>query len=86
MKSKILEAARQALAEKCWVGWKKKGMKKKGNRMVPNCVKEENEVEKGAKRIKRAAKKAKEHGDDPVKAADKVVNRLFQAKDKTLTK
>ena len=23
----------------CWDGWKKVGMKKKGNRMVPNCVK-----------------------------------------------
>ena len=30
----------------CWVGYKKVGMKKKGDRMVPNCVKEEvvNEV------------------------------------------
>ena len=30
----------------CWVGYKKVGMKKKGNRMVPDCVKEEvvNEV------------------------------------------
>tara|TARA_R100000231_G_scaffold121093_1_gene91208 strand:- start:166 stop:405 length:240 start_codon:yes stop_codon:yes gene_type:complete len=35
-----LRIARQILAEKCWVGWKKKGMKKKGNRMVPNCVKQ----------------------------------------------
>ena len=29
------------LEEACWVGYKKVGMKKKGNRMVPNCVKEE---------------------------------------------
>ena len=28
-------------AEACWKGWKKRGMKKKGDRMVPNCVKEE---------------------------------------------
>jgi len=27
--------------EACWVGYKKVGMKKKGDRMVPNCVKEE---------------------------------------------
>ena len=27
------------LREKCWDGWTKQGMKKKGNRMVPNCVK-----------------------------------------------
>ena len=23
----------------CWVGYEQKGMKKKGDRMVPNCVK-----------------------------------------------
>jgi hypothetical protein len=27
--------------EACWTGWKKKGMKKKGDRIVPNCVPEE---------------------------------------------
>ena len=26
--------------EKCWDGWKQQGMKKKGKRIVPNCVKE----------------------------------------------
>ena len=30
----------EILDEKCWVGYKQKGMKKKGGRMVPNCVKE----------------------------------------------
>ena len=30
-----------AVFEKCWDGWVKRGMKKKGNRMVPNCVKED---------------------------------------------
>jgi len=29
-----------AVNEKCWVGYKQLGMKKKGDRMVPNCVKE----------------------------------------------
>ena len=29
-----------ALAEACWKGYRAKGMKKKGNRMVPNCVPE----------------------------------------------
>ena len=28
----------EVLDEKCWVGYTQKGMKKKGNRMVPNCV------------------------------------------------
>ena len=27
------------LREKCWDGWTQQGMKKKGDRMVPNCVK-----------------------------------------------
>ena len=30
------------LDEKCWDGYRQAGMKKKGNRMVPNCVPEEN--------------------------------------------
>jgi hypothetical protein len=29
----------------CWVGYKQVGMKKKGNKMVPNCVKEEENIE-----------------------------------------
>jgi hypothetical protein len=28
----------EVLDEKCWVGYTQKGMKKKGNKMVPNCV------------------------------------------------
>ena len=31
----------KGIEEACWVGYKKVGMKKKGDRMVPNCVKEE---------------------------------------------
>ena len=31
----------KGIQEACWVGYKKVGMKKKGDRMVPNCVKEE---------------------------------------------
>lgn len=27
------------LLEKCWKGYEQKGMKKKGKKMVPNCVK-----------------------------------------------
>ena len=75
------------IAEKCWVGWKQQGLKKKGNRMVPNCVKEEIEkdaIDTDVSRITKATKKAKEHGGDPVKAADKVVARLYQAGDQKL--
>jgi len=40
----------QHIDEKCWVGYKQLGMKKKGEKMVPNCVKEEeiNEIHKQA--------------------------------------
>ena len=31
----------------CWVGYQQKGMKKKGDRMVPNCVKEDSVEESG---------------------------------------
>lgn len=31
----------QTIMEACWVGYKQVGMKKKGNKIVPNCVKEE---------------------------------------------
>ena len=33
------------VATECWKGYKKKGMKKKGDRIVPNCVPEEKEME-----------------------------------------
>jgi len=34
----------QPIDEKCWIGYKQVGMKKKGNKMVPNCVKESEEI------------------------------------------
>jgi hypothetical protein len=34
----------ESIDEACWVGYTQKGMKKKGDRMVPNCVPEENEI------------------------------------------
>jgi len=34
-------ALNESFAEACWTGYKEKGMKKKGNKMVPNCVPEE---------------------------------------------
>ena len=58
----------QAIDEKCWVGYKQVGMKKKGDKVVPNCVKEEelNEIHKQAhtpheipsKNLKNLVKKA----------------------------
>ena len=47
----IREEIQNVLDEACWRGYTQKGMKKKGNRMVPNCVPlEENELEEKKKR------------------------------------
>ena len=45
----------ESIDEACWVGYKQQGLKKKGNRMVPNCVPEEktNEALSMAQRRKR---------------------------------
>ena len=39
---------KQFVDEACWKGYKRVGMKKKGNKMVPNCVPEEAEIEEGS--------------------------------------
>ena len=36
----LFSETKQEMQEKCWTGFEQKGMKKKGNRMVPNCVRE----------------------------------------------
>ena len=36
---KFNELVNNMLLEKCWKGYQQKGMKKKGDKMVPNCVK-----------------------------------------------
>jgi len=35
--------------EKCWDGWRQQGMKKKGKKLVPNCVKEDKPTGKATK-------------------------------------
>ena len=42
-KSKKKESVEEARGT-CWVGYQQKGMKKKGDKMVPNCVKEITEI------------------------------------------
>ena len=39
----LFSETKQEMQEKCWTGFKQKGMKKKGTRMVPNCIKEDEE-------------------------------------------
>ena len=36
----LFSETKQEMQEKCWVGYRQEGMKKKGKRMVPNCVNE----------------------------------------------
>jgi hypothetical protein len=38
----------EELFEACWVGYKQVGIKKKGDKMVPNCVKEDSELDEAA--------------------------------------
>lgn len=46
LKQIIKEEFQNVLEEACWEGYKQVGMKKKGSRMVPNCVPlEENELD-----------------------------------------
>ena len=54
---------RRTFKEKCWDGYTQKGMKKKGKKVVPNCVKEEETVSEKAgekdacyKKVKASAK------------------------------
>ena len=46
---KMFGELRQELQDACWTGYKKVGMKKKGDKMVPNCVPEEMSVEDAMK-------------------------------------
>jgi len=81
MKNKIVSAARQALAEACWKGYKARGMKKKGNRMVPNCVKE-SKLDDLPTKMRLAAQKARANGEDPVEAVERVRKRFEAEADK----
>jgi hypothetical protein len=40
--------AKKKMNEACWKGYRAKGMKKKGDKLVPNCVKEEDKKGKGS--------------------------------------
>ena len=39
----------QEIGEACWKGYKQVGMKKKGKKMVPNCIPEETEIQEASK-------------------------------------
>jgi hypothetical protein len=80
----------QSIDEKCWVGYKQVGMKKKGDKVVPNCVKEEelNEIHGQAhtphevpsgdvkKLVKKAVKRIDTDADGDVDNNDKAKGEL----------
>ena len=43
----LFSTTKKEMEEDCWRGYDQKGMKKKGKRMVPNCIKEGEEGEEG---------------------------------------
>ena len=53
--------------EACWVGYKQVGLKKKGDRMVPNCVKEEISEAKEDESEKQPSVKEKTDDSDKLK-------------------
>jgi len=83
--------------EACWVGYKKVGMKKKGDKMVPNCVPES--IEEDKKKMKKAdvapdgeaehaEKKDIKEQDDPKKLENELKqkeNEIAQLKQKAET-
>ena len=85
------------ITEACWVGYKKVGMKKKGDKMVPNCVPES--IEEDKKKMKKAdvapdgdaehaEKKNIKEQDDPKKLENELKqkeNEIAQLKQKAET-
>ena len=54
-------------SEACWSGYKQVGMKKKGNRQVPNCVPEDVDLEEKKKKLTRAQRNKKMRATDRAK-------------------
>ena len=66
--------------EACWVGYKKVGMKKKGDKMVPNCVPEsvqeaKEEEEKPEEKLEKKPEDKKEKKDDTEKLKGDVAKK-----------
>ena len=61
----------EAIDEKCWDGYKRVGMKKKGKRMVPNCVPEATDIIAKAKAANQSARDANPYAKRHQDAIDK---------------
>jgi predicted kinase len=53
---KMMSEIIDEISEKCWDGYEQKGMKKKGNKIVPNCVKKEEAEERDSMTLPKIGK------------------------------
>jgi hypothetical protein len=82
-------ALNEAFDEACWTGYKAKGMKKKGNKMVPNCVPEAaNAAQQAAIAIamKKAGKKPKNEEVEHLEEKNAPTNPSLWSRAKALAK
>ena len=82
-------ALNESFAEACWTGYKEKGMKKKGNKMVPNCVPEAaNAAQQAAIAIamKKAGKKPKNEEFEYIEEKNAPTNPALWARAKSLAR
>ena len=78
--SKYTKACKDMYDEACWYGYKQVGMKKKGNKMIPDCVPEEGGAgEWGTDKLrKRYEKDTPNEQQDPVKTARANIEREIE--------
>ena len=63
--------------ESCWDGYKQVGMKKKGGKMVPNCIPEEGGAgEEGTDKLRKKYEKDTPLAETPLPALDDIIKRL----------
>ena len=67
--------------EACWDGYRQLGMKKKGDRMVPNCVPEEVELDEGSESWEAGYKRRVVKTTDP-EHKEKGMNWRIKGKDR----
>lgn len=76
-----MKSFKQHLQEKCWTGYRQQGMKKKGDRMVPNCVPEEADLEEGSETWEAGYKRRVVKTTDP-EHKEKGMNWRIKGKDR----
>jgi hypothetical protein len=87
--SKHTKKYREMFGEACWTGYKRVGMKKKGDKMVPNCVPEEVELDEDKAQYRYTGGM---HGEyhptkkQPSRAAHKDAAKFHERESKTYSK